>query len=690
MNILIKNFFSPPSKKTPNVLSPQRNEDSKQNERPPARKFPSFLQWKKFFSVLSKKERILFFSFLLLFFGSGFSLGINFYFQNTEIVPAPGGIYREGIVGQPRLINPLYATSDAERDLVEILFAGLMKYSPEGKIVPDLAERYETDEEKKVYNFYLRENLFWSDGKPITADDIIFTVKTLQDPIYKSPYLASWLDVSIEKISERQIKFHLKKPYFSFLELTTFKIIPEHIWQDIPPQNFPLAIYNLKPVSSGPYKIEKIVQDDLGYIKSLILIRNPYYFGKKPFLSKITLLFFSKEQELLGKALNQEVDGFSTQVFPPSSFLNFKLSQILLPRYFALFFNPEKSKILADKTVREVLNYATDKEEILEKALDKKGEIVNSPLLPEIYGFNHPSQVYINDKEKAKELLITAGFKKINSEGIREKLVKREIEFEFKNNLTFGSQGKEVEELQKCLAKDAEVYPEGEITSYFGNLTKEAVIRFQEKYASEILEPQGLEKGTGDVKAGSREKLNELCARVTEETLPLKLTLVTVDQPQLKKVATALKEQWLELGIDLEIKTFVFNLEFEQNYLRPRNYEILLFGQFLGMLPDFFPFWHSKQKEDPGLNLAAYENKKADELIIAARQSQDFQTFKENCEKLQNTLLEDLPAIFLYNPYYLYLFSPAIKGFETKLIADPSKRFTNIENWYIKKKRVLK
>lgn len=650
------------------------------------KKLPSPAQWKNFLRLLSKKEKILFLGFLLLFLGSGLYLGINFYLNNTQTVPVSGGLYTEGIVGEPRLINPLYASSDAERDLVEILFSGLMKYSPEGKIVPDLAEKYEIKEQGRVYEFSLRDNLFWSDSEPLTANDVIFTVKVLQDPAYKSPYLASWLNVGVEKIDEKTISFRLKSAYFPFLELATFKILPKHIWQDVPPQNFPLARHNLNPVGSGPYKIEKIQQDDLGYIKTATFVKNPYYFGKKPLLSKIILSFFGKEQELLAKILGQKIKGFSLPSPPQRLPLNFQLSEVLLPRYFALFFNQEESEILKDKQVRKALNYATDKKAILEKILQARGRVVESPILPEIYGFSSPTQIYEYDREKARELLIAAGFKEITEQGVREKIVRQETEFEFKSNLGPGSQGKEVEGLQKCLAKDIDVYPEGEISGYFGKLTRAAVIRFQEKYASEILEPQGLKQGTGDVRAGTRKKLNELCARTSRETLPLKLKLVTVEQAQLKEAALLIKEQWKKLGIDLEIKTFSLP-DLEQNYLRPRNFEILLFGQVLGTRPDLFPFWHSKQKTDPGLNLAQYENKKVDELLLKARQAQDFAGLKEDYEELQDILLQDGPAVFLYNPFYLYFQSPIIKGFKTTLIADPSKRFSGIEDWYIKTRR---
>jgi peptide/nickel transport system substrate-binding protein len=272
-------------------------------------------------------------------------------------------------------------------------------------------------------------------------------------------------------------------------------------------------------------------------------------------------------------------------------------------------------------------------------------------------------------------------------EGPREKLVKKTPSFQFKSNLKFGSRGTEVKELQKCLAKDPKVYPEGEITGYFGSKTKAAVIRFQEKYKEDILQPYDLETGTGRVLKSTRAKLNEVCFPSAEETLSLSFSLVTVDQPILKKVTSLLKKQWEALGIRLEIQTFDIST-LEQEIIKPRNYEMLLFGEVLGAIPDPFPFWHSSQVKDPGLNLAGYQNKKCDKLLEEARQTLDSNQRKLALEKFQDLLIEDNPALFLYSPEYLYLVSKEIKGINTKIITDPSKRFSGIANWYIKTKRV--
>jgi ABC-type transport system substrate-binding protein len=650
---------------------------------------PTRNQWGQFFKVLAQKERIVFFIFLFLFFSSFFYLSINFYFKNTEIKPAEGGTYIEGIIGSPRFINPIYAeTSDVDRDLVEIIFSGLMKYSPDGQVIPDLAEEYKILEGGEVYEFYLKENIFWHDGEKLGVDDIVFTIKTIQNPDFKSPLRVNWLGVEVEKISEKALRFKLKNPSAVFLENCTVKIIPEHIWKDISPQNFPLTTRNLEPIGSGPYKLKKLSQDEQGNIKSLDLERNPKYFGERPNISQVSFYFFDSEEQLIAAASSGKIKGLSTKPSNDQFLKNTGLQQHLLslPRYFAVFFNPGGSEVLAEKEISLALNYGTNKEEIINEVLGGRGKVVNSPILPEIYGFEEPSKVYEFNPEQAKEILENAGFLEAEN-GKRVKIIEKEPAFQFKSNLATGSQGTEVKELQKCLAKDPEVYPEGEVTGYFGSKTKAAVIKFQEKYRADILVPAGLEEGTGSVKKLTRAKLNEVCFEAPQETLPLKFSLTTVDQPVLIEVASLLKSQWENLGVEIEIKTFDVST-LEREIIKPRNYEALLFGEVLGAIPDPFPFWSSTQKKDPGLNLAMYENKKCDKLLEEVRQSLEEEVRKEKLEEFQEILIEDAPALFLYNPDYLYLVSKEIKGIDARIITTPSKRFSNIENWYIKTKRV--
>lgn len=666
-------------------------------------RFPKYCQWKQIFSVLSQNEKKFLTLFLILGISSFCFLTSNFYIKNTKIVPAFGGTHIEGVIGQPRFINPIYSGSnDADRDLTELLFSGLMTYDSNGEIIPDIAEKWQINEQNNVYEFYLKENVFWSDKEKLTVDDIIFTVKTIQNPDYKSPIRANWIGVEVEKVSNKIVRFKLEKPYAGFMERLTLKIAPEHIWQNISPENFPLSPYNLNPVSCGIYEMQELIQEqETGIVKSLVLKSNSDYFAKKSNLENIVFLFFENEDKLVQSAKQKKITGFSLSSTEKhneikNEFLNYNFT---LPRYFAVFFNSDKSiplesehltgkKILADKDIRQAINFATNKNEIIEKVFSNKAKIINSPILPEIFNYNAPNESYDYNPEKAEEILEKLGYVKIEN-GMREKTVEIKPSFQFSRRLEKGSKNSEVTELQKCLAKDSEIYPDAEITGYFGSKTKTAVIKFQEKFAEDILYPNNLKKGTGTVAKSTRKKLNEICFETGLKITPLKFSLITVENPFLEQTAQILKQQWGKIGIDIEIQTYPVS-ELQYDIIKQRNYEMFLFGEVLGATPDPYVFWHSLQKKDPGLNLALYENKDSDKLLEQARVSIDAKERKNLLEEFQNILIQDAPCVFLYSPDYLYFISKEIKGINPTIIIDPSKRFNNVEDWHIKTKRKWK
>ena len=151
---------------------------------PKIKKWPAKFQWRQFFKILTKKEKISFFGFFLISIISFILISSGIYLKNTEIQPDFGGNHVEGVIGQPRFINPIYANSDADRDLVQLIFSGLMKYDENLQIVPDMVNEYEIEEKGKVYKFYLKEEILWHDKTPLTADDVIFTIRTIQNPDY--------------------------------------------------------------------------------------------------------------------------------------------------------------------------------------------------------------------------------------------------------------------------------------------------------------------------------------------------------------------------------------------------------------------------------------------------------------------------------------------------------------------------
>ncbi|MEX0870030.1 MAG: peptide ABC transporter substrate-binding protein [Candidatus Spechtbacterales bacterium] len=168
----------------------------------------------------------------------------------------------------------------------------------------------------------------------------------------------------------------------------------------------------------------------------------------------------------------------------------------------------------------------------------------------------------------------------------------------------------------------------------------------------------------------------------------LSFSLITVRRPELELVAESLKEQWQESGIELDIALEDLG-ELQQTSIRPRSYQLLMFGHILGSMPDPFSFWHSSQKNDPGLNLSGYDNSSVDSLLERARTETDEGVRIELYKEFQETIFNDVPAIFLYDPAYLYPVHRNIQGISPAVIVDSSFRFVDIENWYIKTRRVF-
>jgi ABC-type transport system substrate-binding protein len=642
------------------------------------KKIPSLYQLKLFPTILNKKERVAFFvalSFLLI---SLVSLPIYGYLR-LERVPASGGKYIEGIVGSPRFINPIYSpASDVDRDISSIVFSGIINHDKSLNIAEEIIE------DGRNYNIKIKENLKWSDGEPITADDIIFTIKAIQDPDYRSPLRPDWVGIKTKKISDLEINIILEQESSVFINKLTLMPIPSHIWKDISPQSFHLSRYNLEPISSGPYKINEIKEDREGLVSGLTLNINDHYHNKKPYIEEISFVFFENKEKMITAAKKKQIQGLS--IINPKDYeslidaTGFNEYKFQIPRYFALFFNND---VLVEEKLRNALSLATDKDALIESVLSGRGEKINSP----VNGLKLESTTNI---DKSSEILDSIGWIK-GDDGFRSEIIRDNMSVSFSKNINVGASGKDVRNLQHCLMflseEDKDIFFDGNVTGFYNQETRDAVTNFQERYDKEILIPGGFTKGTGMVGPGTRKKLNELCSEIPMKTKEIKLTIKTIDQPLMVETAENIKNQWEGIGIKTEVQLYN-RTSLERDVIKPRDYEILLFGVAFEIIPDPFPFWHSSQKNEFGLNLSMYENKDVDSLLEKTRTSLGNEERYLVLKKIEEIILSESPAIFLYNPDYLYFVSPRISGINSGKIINPSNRFANIENWHIKTKRI--
>ncbi len=545
----------------------------------------------------NKTERLVFFALVIIFILS--TLAILNRVNNRYLIEVPtlGGSLTEGVIGEaPRFINPLLATSDADRDLTQLIYSGLLRVDPSGNYIGDLAESYNISPDGLTYSFKIRKNAVWHDGLPVTSGDIEFTIRKALDPNIKSYKRASFEGVSIEKLDDKNIVLKLKQPYSPFLENTTMGILPKHIWDNIDSSGFSYNKSNMMPIGSGPYKIKNISSKIPPEYYDLAPFKN-FTLGE-PKIENLRIKFYKNEDTLLKAYRSGSIEAINTippEIAKAMEDQGIKIINSTLPRIFAVFLNQNHSKVLADKAVRRALDVSINKDDIIKKVLLGYGVTIDGPIpTPKIDSAKKDS----NRTEEAKQILKKGGWKFNNKKNLWEK--------------------------------------------------------------------------------GSK-----------KSTLVLTLDLSTSDTNELKNVATQVKKNWEELGIKVNLKIFEIG-DLNQNVIRPRKYDALFFGEVVGRNPDLFSFWHSSQRNDPGLNISMYTNSKADKLLENARTEQDLNKKMKKYGDLNKEIANDIPAIFIYSPYFLYSLPEKIKNLIVDNITIPSDRFINIHKWYIDTDKIWK
>ncbi len=377
-------------------------------------KLPSLKQLKYLPKILNKKERGKL-TFVLLIIGiSALILVVKLSLMATVVAPAVGGQYTEGLIGSPRFINPILAqANDVDMDLSYLIFSGLLKWDKNRQLAPDLAKSYEISSDQLTYTFYLRNDVKWHDGSPFKADDVMFTISSIQDPSFKSPLSRSFRGIAIDKIDDYTVKFTLKEPFAPFLGLLTVGILPEHLWYNITPANADLAELNKRPIGTGPWKFNNLKKDKTGVIKSYTLIQNSDYYDRKPYLQKIIFKFygdFVSAVEALKSKDTQSISYLPKEYAQElKKYKNISYNQLDQPQYTAIFFNQLKNNILSADYIRQALALGTNKQKIVAEAFGPDTKIIDGPTLPGI-ATNPNIKKYPYDPQAAVDLLEKNGW----------------------------------------------------------------------------------------------------------------------------------------------------------------------------------------------------------------------------------------------------------------------------------------
>jgi peptide/nickel transport system substrate-binding protein len=324
---------------------------------------------------LSSGDRLIFYI-LALFLAVTSIEGLYALEQSLLVeVPAYGGTLVEGVVGSPRFINPLLAISDADRDLSTLVYAGLMGLSSDGTVVPVLAENYTVSPDGKVYTFTLRKDARFSDGTPVTADDVVFTVQKAQDAALKSPKYADWAGVSATVLDAKTVRFTLSKPYAPFLGLTTLGILPSRLWSSISDEEFPFSTLETSPSGAGPYKVVGVSRGSTGLISSVSLAANVDYALGRPYLDGIRFNFYSRAEDLASAVAGGAVE--STYDVNTPGVLTAPYARV-----FGVFWNPSEKQVYARSEVRKALSIALDRRALVDTVLEGYATAIMGPVPP--------------------------------------------------------------------------------------------------------------------------------------------------------------------------------------------------------------------------------------------------------------------------------------------------------------------
>ncbi|MEN9881353.1 MAG: hypothetical protein RLZZ308_536 [Candidatus Parcubacteria bacterium] len=535
----------------------------------------AFIQHLNFVYKSLSSEKVLalwlFIFFSLVFF---FSSAIAFNAKFLTEVPSYGGSVSEGIIGTPRFINPVLATTDQDKDVTTLVFAGLTKKMFDGSVSLDIAESINESDDGLHYIVTLKKNARFHDGENVTADDVLFTIDKIQNPTVKSPHKIEWEGVTAEKTGDSEVTFTLKKPFPLFMETLSIGILPKHVWKNLSDDQMSLSDFNVNAIGSGPYKIEHIVTES-GIPKVFILKAHDRYTLGRPYIETITLSSYQNEKYLL-KAFEdgdiQRIHGISPEKINTLDIATSSIHTSLLPRTFAIFFNPNKSESLADRNIRTALQLAIDKEKIIREIFYGYGKPLSSP-----YPFDTDQESSEYNPEKAKELL------------------------------------------QKN----------------------------KESTASSTLE----------------------------------ISLTTANTEEMKKVAEMIQADWEKVGITTTIKIYDVS-DLNQDIIKERDFQLLLFGAITQTPSDLYAFWHSSQRTFPGLNISNYVSKTLDEHLETLRSSKEEESRRLAYEEVRKEFKDEVPGIFLFAPSLIYITQDKNTTILPTYSYDNSSRFVFSEKWY--------
>jgi peptide/nickel transport system substrate-binding protein len=336
--------------------------------------------------------------------------------------PLAGGSYVEAVVGAPELPIPLLNNPVADpvgRDLIALLYEGMVRIGADGLIEPALAESYEVDGTGTIYLFRLRRNVVWHDGAPLTADDVVFTLRSLQ--LLENPgepaMAAAWRDVLVDRLDDHTVRVTLAAPYAPFLSMARVPILPAHLLAGAPPEQWAASPYRAALVGTGPYRLGELRED------GAVLAANERYHGGRPYIDRLELRFIAGAEAAQAALTRGDVTAFGTRLTPQLAAVELpgtlRSAQVPLDEYATLSFNLRRQP-LDEQPLRQALAHGLSKDALIETALGGSVAPLDTPILPGSWAFDPQASWYAPDRDAAERILGELGYD-LGVGGVRER-----------------------------------------------------------------------------------------------------------------------------------------------------------------------------------------------------------------------------------------------------------------------------
>lgn len=312
--------------------------------------------------------------------------------RDERVLPAEGGVYVEVAAGPVERVNPLLASTPAERDLVELVFAGLTRVGPSGEALPDLAEEWDVSPDARIFRFRLRRSVSWHDGEPLRVDDVIFTIGLVQAGAAADPRLVEvWRGATISREGERSLRVELPSSFSPLPAYAGFGVLPEHLLRDVPADSLATVPFNRRPVGSGPFRLLELTDE-----RARLARFDRYHLGA-PYLDGFELRF------------GTQTDDRTATVLTGLGGAGDRVTYLLARQAYAAVFLNNDSPLFATDTVRRALSLALDRRALVAGTLGGRGAPTDVPFAPGSWASDGQGPAP-PDTELAKALLASAGW----------------------------------------------------------------------------------------------------------------------------------------------------------------------------------------------------------------------------------------------------------------------------------------